>query len=171
MWFLPDPCHRILYLQKTNLGTILTPVLRLPLLTQPARHGLKYVIPSDPQTGSYSCILQPQFTLQLPVRFLWGMVREGLKEKRRRSSATFTKIKPTGGPFLLVSHLSISKKIVPWDQSYGTTKSSSSVMTFMTLKQNSLAFWDYNQYTLSSCPSHHNFAHSFGTMVSVSDPW
>lgn len=69
--------------QKRNLECLLTPVVRLPLLTQPARHGLKYVIPSDPQTGSYSCILQPQLTLQLPVRFLWGMVREGLRERER----------------------------------------------------------------------------------------
>ena len=36
------------------MGEALTPVLWFPLLMQPARQGLKYVIPSDPQTGSYS---------------------------------------------------------------------------------------------------------------------
>lgn len=48
---------------------------------QPARQGLKYVIPSDPHTGLYSWILQPQLTLQLPVRFLCAMVRVGLKKE------------------------------------------------------------------------------------------
>lgn len=55
-------------------------------LLQPARQGLKYVMPSEPQTGAYSWILQPQFTLQPPVRFLWVMVRVGLEE---RSSLVF----------------------------------------------------------------------------------
>lgn len=36
------------------VGEALTPVLWFPPLMQPARQGLKYVIPSDPQTGSYS---------------------------------------------------------------------------------------------------------------------
>lgn len=65
------------------VGEALTPVLWFPLLMQPARQGLKYVIPSDPQTGSYSWILHPQLTLQLPVRFLWAMARVGLKKRKR----------------------------------------------------------------------------------------
>lgn len=59
---------------------VLTPVLSLAALLQPARQGLKYVMPSEPQTGAYSWILQPQFTLQPPVRFLWVMVRVGLEQ-------------------------------------------------------------------------------------------
>ena len=59
----------------------LTPVLSLATLLQPARQGLKYVMPSEPQTGAYSWILQPQFTLQPPVRFLWVMVSVGLEKE------------------------------------------------------------------------------------------
>ena len=104
-----------------SLRNILTPVLTFPLLTQPARQGLKYVIPSDPQTGSYSCVLQPQLTLQLPVRFLCGMVREGLREKSRSWAVNVCKIKFTG-QFLMLSKVSVLENMSPWNQSYGTRK-------------------------------------------------
>lgn len=55
------------------------------MLLQPAKHGLKYVMPSEPQTGAYSWILQPQLTLQLPVRFRWDRVSVGLQNADRTS--------------------------------------------------------------------------------------
>lgn len=59
-------------------------MLSLPTLLQPARQGLKYVMPSEPQTGAYSWILQPQFTLHPPVRLRWVIVRVGLRRERER---------------------------------------------------------------------------------------
>lgn len=136
VWILTRPCHGMLDEQQyRDLWNVLTPVLRLPLVMQPARQGLKYVIPSDPQTGSYSCILQPQLTLQLPVRFLWGMVREGLREKRGRSQATFTKIK-LRGKFLISHDLLLLEEISPLNQTYGAAEQLSWILICMTSKQN-----------------------------------
>lgn len=59
-------------------------MLSLPTLLQPARQGLKYVMPSEPQTGAYSWILQPQFTLHPPVRLRWVIVSVGLRKVKER---------------------------------------------------------------------------------------
>lgn len=94
-WYTPPFCTHPLQPKSADLWSCsidlhhfgwvcyaLTPVLWFPPLMQPARHGLKYVIPSDPQTGSYSWILHPQLTLQLPVRFLCAIVRVGLRREK-----------------------------------------------------------------------------------------